>query len=211
MANINLMTLYVIVITLFIGVLVVAGLLILLALRNRASRNEAAAAAAREEVTRPVSLYIDPDSGHLVVRRRGRFLASSYGLPPDEKEEMKRMAEAWLVWLGCKTELDPKPPVSKPAVIAPVSAATQLNGGVTAAPAPEQASIVAQINAVVQELLPESPYADKSIQLVERPGCTGVDVWIGSQRYEGIEDVADPGIRAFLQGAVKTWEQRAEQ
>ena len=210
MANINLMTLYVIVIILFIGVLVVAGLLILLALRNRASRNEAAAAAAREEVTRPVSLYIDPDraSGGAATRA---LLASSYGLPPDEKEEMKRMAEAWLVWLGCKTKLDPKPPVSKPAVIAPVSAATQLNGGVTAAPAPEAGQHRGADQRCGAGAAARKPYADKSIQLVERPGCTGVDVWIGSQRYEGIEDVADPGIRAFLQGAVKTWEQRAEQ
>ncbi|MGB9898145.1 hypothetical protein, partial [Thermanaerothrix sp.] len=62
-----------------------------------------------------------------------------------------------------------------------------------------------QIDAILQELLATSPYADRRVRLVEEPQH-GVVVWVGLERYGSIDDVPDEGIRALIQEAVRRWE-----
>ncbi len=70
-------------------------------------------------------------------------------------------------------------------------------------------SIVAQVNEILQEQLSGTPLADKGIRLTEAPG-QGVTVWVGLNRFEGIETVPDPEVRAAIRKAVKTWEAQAK-
>jgi hypothetical protein len=68
--------------------------------------------------------------------------------------------------------------------------------------------IVRQVDAVLQEKLPASPYASKDIHLEEGPAGE-VYVLVGAQKFDGIDAVSDPGIQALIREAVSDWEKRA--
>jgi hypothetical protein len=74
-------------------------------------------------------------------------------------------------------------------------------------PAPVPQSIVAQIDSVLQARLARTPLAEKGIRLQEsRDG--GVIVWVGIDKYGGIDDVPDDEIKAALRAAIADWENK---
>jgi hypothetical protein len=75
---------------------------------------------------------------------------------------------------------------------------------------PRQLSMVAQINEVLQEMLPETSYSGQIIVLGEEPS-TGVVIWVGAQKYIGIESVPDPEIKGLIQSAIRRWEAQSGQ
>ncbi len=66
-------------------------------------------------------------------------------------------------------------------------------------------SIVEQIDAVVQKRLPLSPFAEMEISLKDAPNG-GVLVIINGQKYQGVDNVPDPEIRAFIRDCIQRWE-----
>jgi hypothetical protein len=68
-------------------------------------------------------------------------------------------------------------------------------------------SIVAQIDQVLQKRLSGTPLAGRGIRLQEAP-TGGAAVWIGLQRYDGIEAVPEPEVRDAIRQAVAEWEKR---
>ena len=72
----------------------------------------------------------------------------------------------------------------------------------------KQKSIVEQIDDILQEKLESSPACNKGVRLVEDPKL-GVAVWIGLERFNGVDAVVDPDVIAVLKAAVAEWEHRA--
>jgi len=70
---------------------------------------------------------------------------------------------------------------------------------------PRSKTMVGQIDDVLQEMLPETVYATHNIHLGEEY-TNGVVVWVGANKYIGIEAVPDPEIKALIQSAVRKWE-----
>ena len=70
-------------------------------------------------------------------------------------------------------------------------------------------SIAAQVDEIIQEKLPGSPYRNRIISVTDLPG-RGLLVRVDDLSYEGIGDVADAEIRQFLRECVSEWEHRAE-
>lgn len=66
-------------------------------------------------------------------------------------------------------------------------------------------SIVGQINMVLQKSIVNTPLASRGISLMESVSG-GVNVFIGVQRYEGIDDVPDEEIKAAIRAAITEWE-----
>lgn len=65
-------------------------------------------------------------------------------------------------------------------------------------------SIVAMIDAVLQKKLEASPFADKHIRLEE--GSLGeVIVYVGVQRYSGVEAVPDDAIQSLIKQSIADW------
>jgi hypothetical protein len=73
---------------------------------------------------------------------------------------------------------------------------------------PRARTMVGQIDEVLQEILPDTIYAGQNIHLSEE-FTNGVVVWVGAQKYIGIESVPDPEIKALIQSAVRKWEATA--
>jgi hypothetical protein len=67
-------------------------------------------------------------------------------------------------------------------------------------------SIVEQIDEILQTKLVDSPFSDREIRLKEAPN--GMTVLIGSYKYEGIDAVPDPAIRALIKEAAREWNEK---
>lgn len=70
---------------------------------------------------------------------------------------------------------------------------------------PRSKTMVGQIDDVLQEMLPETIYSGHNIHLGEEY-TNGVVVWVGANKYIGIDAVPDPEIKALIQSAVRKWE-----
>ncbi len=72
-------------------------------------------------------------------------------------------------------------------------------------PTPVLDSIIEQINKILQVKLSTSVFKDRGIRLIEGPGGI-VIIKDGLNRYEGVETVPDPEVKALIQQAVSEWE-----
>jgi hypothetical protein len=72
-------------------------------------------------------------------------------------------------------------------------------------PAAPANSIVGQIDSVLQARLEGTRLADRGIFLTQSPEG-GVNVYVGLTRYNGVDDVPDPEIKAAIRAAIAEWE-----
>lgn len=82
-----------------------------------------------------------------------------------------------------------------------------LESNVTSVERAVPASIAEQVDQILQEGLKFTPYARTGVRLFETPG-KGMVVMVGMERYESVDEVPDPKIRAIIKAAVAEWERR---
>jgi hypothetical protein len=68
-------------------------------------------------------------------------------------------------------------------------------------------SIVSQIDSVLQARLEGTPLGERGIFLTQSPEG-GVIVYVGLTRYNGVDEVPDPEIKAAIRAAISEWEDR---
>lgn len=68
-------------------------------------------------------------------------------------------------------------------------------------------SIVAQIDAILQTQLAGTPLVEKGIRLQESLEG-GVIVWVGIEKYQGLDEVPDEQIKAAIRAAISAWEKK---
>jgi hypothetical protein len=74
-------------------------------------------------------------------------------------------------------------------------------------PAAPANSIVTQIDTILQSRLIGTPLEERGIFLTQSAEG-GVIVYVGLTRYNGIEEVPDPEIKAAIRGAITEWENK---
>lgn len=74
-------------------------------------------------------------------------------------------------------------------------------------PAAPANSIVTQIDTILQARLAGTPLEERGIFLTQSAEG-GVIVYVGLTRYNGIDEVPDPEIKAALRGAITEWEDK---
>lgn len=70
-------------------------------------------------------------------------------------------------------------------------------------------SIVAQINAILQMRLTNTPFANQGIGLIERTPHGGLEVHVGSQKYISLEDVPSHEIKTIIRASIAEWERKS--
>lgn len=104
-----------------------------------------------------------------------------------------------------------QPPLVSPAVseVKPVSILTPLQPAKKLDPEKQFAllSIVQQIDTVLQKKLVGTPLEDTGIRLQDSPQGE-VEVYVGLQKYESIDEVADEKIRSMIRAAISEWESK---
>jgi cell division protein FtsN len=74
-------------------------------------------------------------------------------------------------------------------------------------PAAPANSIVTQIDTILQARLAGTPLEERGVFLTQSPEG-GVIVYIGLKRYNGLDEVPDPEIKAAIRGAITEWENK---
>jgi hypothetical protein len=100
------------------------------------------------------------------------------------------------------------PPASPPPVPpAPPPAARPSTIAKEDRPAAPANSIVSQIDKILQSHLAGTPLEERGIFLTQSLDG-GVNVYVGLARYNGIDDVPDPQIKAAIRAAISEWENK---
>ena len=180
-------------------------------------------------------LWRDRENGRLIVEMDGKSFIGPEPLGQAQREHLEGAARDLRSWLGMglnpvevpaapaavkATETGPErlaadhiaPAPQKPTSSMPPA---QPSGSVAHVPANlvdnaaavpvKPTSIVMQIEDILQDMLAGTELANHGIHLTEDP-VRGVIVQVGLSRYEGIEAVPDPQIKAVIRSAVEEWE-----
>ena len=167
----------------------------------------------------------------LMTEIDGKIYSSAKELSNEQRQKLIRLLRDWASWLevGPQTRPAAAPPggTLRPAVATEslTSAVVEEPPVVRSKPAPAprpvaappasdtkptaQASIVAQINDILQEMLDSGSAKAKGIRLME-DARNGVTVWVGLQHFNSIDAVSDPEALTLIRAAVTEWERRTE-
>jgi len=187
------------------------------------------------KVDDPGLMRIKNENGYLTLDLDG-VRADTASLTADQRKRLIEMLTLIRPWLEGKPVPAPAAPVQsdpgtplpaqpKPVASAPASSTLgptpKPPGREMAAPAaakgstseiedrsaPPATGIVGQIDSILQARLASTPLAGRGIYLSNSPEG-GVIVNVGLQKFNGIDEVTDPEIKATLRAAITEWENK---
>ncbi|HEY2980631.1 MAG TPA: hypothetical protein VGJ22_05585 [Anaerolineales bacterium] len=174
----------------------------------------------------PVAATVVEDPGLLRLKEEnGQFRVDMDGarlsvdtLTPEKRKRLIELITRLRPWVDGRptAQSEPlRPPPAPAPVSVPVSQPAGLTSPVTAVitsplkkeePAAPK-TMVAQIDAILQERMADGPLARRGIRLEESPGGS-VTVVVGISRYTGVSDVPDPEVQAAIRAAIAEWERK---
>jgi len=178
---------------------------------NRRSNPTLPTVPSDNNLTKPGDLEIlrawRTQAGKIWLEMDGTRLEDNTALQADQQRRLLKMVLDLRPWLettpgaGSKPVAPPVPVV--PAVLPEVKKDKPADEKVKSAPVLK--SIIEQINDVLQAKLETGALKDRGIQLTEGPGGA-VIVKDGLKKYEGVDAVQDPEVKALIRQAVTEWE-----
>jgi len=179
----------------------------------------------------PGLMRIKNENGFLALDLDGIRVNTS-AMTADQRKRLIEMLNVIRPWLEGRPAPTP-PPASIPVPAPIVAPSTQLKASPTPAPAPQASTpapqipparqqpaaakdappapaplgIVGQIDSVLQARLVGTPLEGRGISLGNSPEG-GVLVYVGSEKYQGVDDVPDPQIKAAIRAAISEWENK---
>ena len=202
-------------------------------LKSEAAINEAKEKIAQAErkisAASQSSKKTQDDPGLLRLKNdNGRFMLEVDGAPVTESlsaDKRKRLIELITVFRPYlesgqtpHASSQPAAPIQTPPAPASPQGAVPVQADVSTPlqtpskkPDPEKnistLSIVGQIDTVLQKRLMDTPLAKSGIRLQESLRG-GVEVYVGIQKYDSIDDVPDEAIKSLIRAAIAEWEEK---
>jgi hypothetical protein len=199
------------------------------AIRNAEDKLAQAATKTAESPTVP---YAVDDPGLLRIKNENGILTldldgsrmNPIALTIEQRKRLIEMLNTIRPWLENKPviapasmpSLQPKPtPVSAPIASPPPQPAPQMPSSKAKPSSKKKAdepelpptSIVGQINLILQAQIINTPLASLGVTLMES-ASGGVNVYVGINRYESVDDVPDEGIKFAIRAAIAEWEKK---
>jgi hypothetical protein len=177
----------------------------------------------------PGLLRIKNKNGTLTLDLDGARVDAT-SLSPDQRKRLIELLSLMRPWLEGKPApaappSSPAPsakpmPVSSqqetPAPTAPVTPQTAPLPATPASSSPKAkkddkpaapVSIVEQINEILQNRIMNTGLASRGVTLLESPSG-GVNVYVGIEKYEGIDSVPDEEVKTAIRAAIAEWEKK---
>lgn len=217
-----------------IGLLV--GLLVASLFSPRDSRSAEKSAPpddlAKEGFAETVRLWYSPPGKKVITELDGDYYRDFLVLSPEQKSRVYKMIDLWSTWAGqtktptpqglSETELTrnhpssgqpdepltPMLPVLEESVLKVLKA--DENDGLGSIAEPEKPKTIAgQISLIIEGMLEGNPLKEKGIKLIENTHH-GVDVWVGLEKFDGIDTIPYPEVQQLIREAVVKWERQSE-
>jgi hypothetical protein len=212
-----------------IGLLV--GLLVASLFSSRESKsdetNQPPQDLVKDGFAQAASLLYSPSGKKIVTHIDGGFYRDYSVLTADQKTRVNKLLTLWSAWAGRNPEVKESTPVN---IITGTSGGTAdlppiepvLDWSVAKAlkskeaedlaviPAEDKPKTIAgQISLIIERMLVNSPIKEKGIKLIEN-SHQGVDVWIGLEKFDGIDAIPYPDVQQLIREAVAQWEREME-
>ncbi len=168
-------------------------------------------------------LWYSPSGKTIVTQLDGGYYRDFSLLTADQKTRVNKLLTLWSAWTGKNTEsqtdstsvvssetdkLPPLKPVLDWSVQEALKAEEEANSAVL--PVEDKADTIAgQISIIIERMLVDSPIKEKGIKLIEN-SHHGVDVWIGLEKFDGIDAIPYPDVQQLIREAVAQWEREME-
>lgn len=175
---------------------------------------EALKASAPAAVDDPGLLRLKNKNGAPSLEMDGVIL-NAKNISPEQKKRLIELVTVMRPWVegGQISAAIPQPAAAPPTPPMPVSPkeAAPRPGQPLKKPEPDKQilslSIVQQIDTVLQERLLNTPLEKSGIRLQESPQG-GVEVYVGLQKFETIDEVPDETIKKIIRAAIAEWEEK---
>ena len=170
----------------------------------------------------PGMLRIKNENGILALDLDGSRVNTT-AMSPDQRKRLIEMLNVMRPWLEGKPAsapipaTPPRPTQPMPAPVnstspAPQPIAPKTTPAITPAPKKDDKpiaplSMVGQINVILQANIANTKLAEIGITLLES-STGGVNVFVGLNKFEGIEAVPDDDIKAAIRTAIAEWERK---
>ncbi|HEX9014118.1 MAG TPA: hypothetical protein VF813_11395 [Anaerolineaceae bacterium] len=155
----------------------------------------------------------NPLTGHLHIQLGGQGWDEIAQVPAGQRARLEALLDEFRRWMGTY-EMPHFAASTTPAFMEEPPAVSPIRPDISASvvavssykpPFVEEKSIVEQIDDILQAQLASSPYAGRTIHLVELPD-QAVGVQVDQEKYPGIDTVPDAGIRDLIRQSVTAWE-----
>ena len=175
---------------------------------------EALKASIPPSVDDPGLLRLKNKNGTPSLELDGKDLTAK-NVSPEQKKRLIELITIMRPWVegGQAAPIASQPVAAPQTPLTPVSPNEQMSRPVQPLkrPEPEKSiaalSIVQQIDTVLQERLLNTPLEKSGLRLQESLQG-GVEVYVGTQKFDTIDDVPDATIKATIRAAIAAWEEK---
>jgi hypothetical protein len=192
------------------------------------NKTEPPAEMARDRYAEGARIWYSPGVKKVITELDGAYYRDHSTLSAEQKSRVNKLLELWSEWAGKFQVTKQDASVAEDPALVNEIAATEgkhlppigpvLDWSVEEALKTEETledmtermavkprTVAQQISLVLEKMLEGNPLKEKGIKLIENDHH-GVDVWIGLEKFDGIDDIPYPEVQDLIRQAVVRWE-----
>jgi hypothetical protein len=181
---------------------------------------------AKDGFAEAARIWYGPSGEKVITELDGAYYRDFLVLSPEQKTRVKKLIGLWSNWAGIAPAQENQDAPSFAAISTPaatnelpphqpildcsVAEAIKSEKKVEVKPVADRPKTIAgQISAIIDKMLTGNPLREKGIKLIENDHH-GVDVWIGLEKFDGIDAIPYPEVQQLIREAVTEWEHEME-